>query len=262
METTREESIWEFDGKYYTLAVEYIENLVNKAKENIEERTINSYKQQKDEQINNSLIYKDSYCSQVDTVIWKPFKVGDLFVESTEHYLEKSKKNYNISETKDEEYCVAVCAASKVNNGIVGYINEVDDVPIKKRKGYLTKGGFGHVFYQDDWFIKPGGSWGMLNILKFRDDKIKRVFDSNTTLYKFMAKILTKLFTQICSWGYSSPIDREIILLPLLETTREESIWEFDGKYYTLAVDVISYLYYVGRVNMYDNKIKNYKCVY
>ena len=195
--------------------------------------------------------------------MWKGFKLGDLFEESTEHYLEKSKKNYNISDVKTDDYPVAVCAASKYNNGIVGYIAEIDDVPIKKRKGYITKGGFGHFFYQNDWFIKPGGSWGMLNIIKFKDDKLKSLCDSDVNLYYFLCRILTNIFEPMCSFGYAVPFDREIILLPCIEVSADaDYIWEENGKYYTLAVDYISYIYLTGRVNYNNKLIKNYTYQY
>ena len=176
-------------------------------------------------------------------IIWKGFRLGNLFEESTEHYLEKSKKNYNINDVKTDDYPVAVCSASKYNNGIVGYIAETDDVSIKKRKGYITKGGFGHFFYQDDWFIKPGGSWGMLNIIKFKDDKLKTICDLNIDIYYFLCRILTNIFEPMCSFGYAVPFNREIILLPCLEVSQDdEYIWEENGRYYTLAVEYIKEL--------------------
>ena len=176
-------------------------------------------------------------------IVWKGFRLGNLFEESTEHYLEKSKKNYNINDVKTDDYPVAVCSASKYNNGIVGYIAETDDVSIKKRKGYITKGGFGHFFYQDDWFIKPGGSWGMLNIIKFKDDKLKTICDLNIDIYYFLCRILTNIFEPMCSFGYAVPFDRELILLPCLEVSEnDEYIWEENGRYYTLAVEYIKEL--------------------
>jgi hypothetical protein len=48
---------------------------------------------------------------------WHSFEIGYIFEQSTEHYLEKSKKNYNLVEKKSEEFFVAVCAASKINKG-------------------------------------------------------------------------------------------------------------------------------------------------
>lgn len=176
-------------------------------------------------------------------IVWKGFRLGNLFEESAEHYLEKSKKNYNINDVKTDDYPIAVCSASKYNNGIVGYIAETDDVSIKKRKGYITKGGFGHFFYQDDWFIKPGGSWGMLNIIKFKDDKLKTMCDLNIDIYYFLCRILTNIFEPMCSFGYAVPFDRELILLPCLEVSEnDEYIWEENGRYYTLAVEYIKEL--------------------
>ena len=192
-------------------------------------------------------------------MVWKAFELGELFETSTEHYLEKSKKNYNINETKNEEFPTAVCAASKINNGIVGYIAEVDDVPEKKRKGFITKGGFGHCFYQDDWFIKPGGSWGMLDIVKIKNNSFKSLLDKEVTGYYFLAKTLTKIFTSMASWGYAVPFKREIILLPVIEVKgTDEYIWEENGKYFTLAVNTMSYLYLQGQVNIQQKKIDTY----
>ena len=251
-----EDHIWEFDGKCYTLAVDYISLLMNKAKDKKEEKTIKLYKAKREE-------YKAKREAEKKSLVWKVFKLGDLFSQSMEHYLEKSKKNYNLSDTKTKEYPIAVCAASKNNNGIVGYIQEVDDVPTKKRRGFLTKSGFGHVFYQDDWFVKPGGSWGMLNILKFNNDKLKYICDKNKVCYNFFAKMLTKILVPFSAYSFVTPFDRELLLLPLIETLQnEDHIWEFDGKCYTLAVGTISWLYYSGLVKQQDNKIEKYTYSY
>ena len=248
--------IWEDNGKYYTLAVDFIKELMEQAKERKEEKTIKLYEAEKAK-------YEADYLKEQDEVVWKSFKLGELFETSTEHYLEKSKKNYNISETQTETHTVAVCAASKINNGIVGYIEEVDDIPNKKRKGFLTKGGFGHCFYQPNWFIKPGGSWGMLDIIKIKSQRFKSVLDKETLGYLFLAKNLTKIFTSMASWGYAVPFDREIILLPCLEVAKgSDYIWEDNGKYYTLAKNTVCYLYLKGQSNIQQRKIENYTYKY
>ena len=258
-----DEYIWEENGRYYTLAVEYIKELMEKAKERKEARTIRMYEAERAKYEAERAKYEAGYNAEKPNVLWKGFRLGNLFEESAEHYLEKSKKNYNINDVKTDDYPVAVCSASKYNNGIVGYIAETDDVSIKKRKGYITKGGFGHFFYQDDWFIKPGGSWGMLNIIKFKDDKLKTICDLNIDIYYFLCRILTNIFEPMCSFGYAVPFDREIILLPCLEVSEnDEYIWEENGRYYTLATNYISYLYLTGKVNKYQKLIDTYTYTY
>ena len=258
-----DEWIWSEEDKYYTLAVSFIQSMMDEAKKRREEKTIKFYESERLKYESERLKYESDYLKEQSSLIWKSFKLGDLFLESTEHYLVKSKKNYEISDTKDENFSVAVCAASKNNNGIVGYIQEIDDVPVKKRKGFLTKGGFGHVFYQADWFIKPGGSWGMLNILKIKNDALKLVLDQDILRYHFFARILTKIFTGMASWGYAVPLDREIILLPLIEVSRSENwIWNEDNKYFSLAVSTLSYLYLEGQINIQQRKIEEYSYKY
>ena len=232
---------------------------MDSAKKLKEEKTIKLYEKERAKYEAERVKYEAAYVLERSLLVWKEFKLGDIFVQSTEHYLNKSKKNYKINKEKTTEFCVAVCAASKYNNGIVGYINEIDDVPEKKRKGFLTKSGFGNVFYQDDWFIKPGGSWGMLNIVKFKDEKIKRFFDNNKILYKFISKTLTKILVQITTWQFTPNFDNEILLLPLIEVSKtDDYIWEENNHYYTLATNYIAYLYLTGRINKYQKLIDQY----
>lgn len=260
--TNNDEWIWNEDGEhFYTLAIDYIGVLMTEAKKIKEEKTIKLYEADQLKHETERAKYEAEYQKEKNYLIWKSFKLGELFQESKEHYLEKSKKNYEICEDKTIDFSVAVCAASKYNNGVVGYIQEIDDVPIKKRKGYLTKGGFGHVFFQSDWFIKPGGSWGMLNILKIKDITLKNILDQDDTRYHFFARLLTKIFTGMASWGYSVPLDREVILLPVIEVSmNDEWVWNIDGKYYTLAVSTISYLYFTGQINIQRKKIDTFTC--
>ena len=257
--SSSDDYIWEDNNNYYTLAVDYIKKLMDSAKKLKEEKTIKLYEKERAKYEAERVKYEAAYVLERSLLVWKEFKLGDIFVQSTEHYLNKSKKNYKINKEKTTEFCVAVCAASKYNNGIVGYINEIDDVPEKKRKGFLTKSGFGNVFYQDDWFIKPGGSWGMLNIVKFKDEKIKRFFDNNKILYKFISKTLTKILVQITTWQFTPNFDNEILLLPLIEVSKtDDYIWEDNSHYYTLATNYISYLYLTGRINKYQKLIDEY----
>lgn len=257
--SSSDDYIWEDNNNYYTLAVDYIKKLMDSAKKLKEEKTIKLYEKERAKYEAERVKYEAAYVLERSLLVWKEFKLGDIFVQSTEHYLNKSKKNYKINKEKTTEFCVAVCAASKYNNGIVGYINEIDDVPEKKRKVFLTKSGFGNVFYQDDWFIKPGGSWGMLNIVKFKDEKIKRFFDNNKILYKFISKTLTKILVQITTWQFTPNFDNEILLLPLIEVSKiDDYIWEDNSHYYTLATNYISYLYLTGRINKYQKLIDEY----
>ena len=258
-----DEYIWEENGKYFTLAVEYIKSLMEQAKAYREQKTIKLYEAERAKYEAERAKYEEGYKREKSALVWKGYQLDFLFKTSTEHYLEKSKKNYDISNIKDDMHPIAVCAASKNNNGIVGYISEVDDVPSKKRKGYITKGGFGHFFYQDDWFIKPGGSYGMLDILRVINNQFRNILDNNKYCYLWLAKILTKIFAHMSSYSYSVPFGREIILLPCIEVNKEdEYIWEENGKYYTLAVEYISYLYLTGKINYNQKLIENYSYQY
>lgn len=252
----QEDSIWCLNEKYYTLNFDYIAELLDKViieYKRREEDFISKTKLEENERLiklkSEQSKYIEKYNSEQKSLLWMSFRISDLFQESTEHYLEKSKKNYQLSEIKTDEYCVAVCAASKFNNGIVGYIRNIDDVPIKRRTKVLTKSGFGHVFYQSDWFVKPGGSWGMLNILNVKNQKLRSILDLDATQYLFISKLLTKIFTEMTSYGYAVPIEREIVILPLTEVIGNgDYIWMIKNKKYTFASATACYLYWSGQV--------------
>jgi len=103
----------------------------------------------------------------------------------------------------------------------------------------------------------------MLNILKIKEERLKNILDLDISGYYFFAKTLTKVFTGMASWGYSVPLDREIIILPVLEVSdNDEYIWKENGKFWTLAANTVSYLYLQGQVNIQQRKINTYTYSY
>jgi hypothetical protein len=237
---------FKIENKSYIINTDAIDKIVNQAKNNKLIKRKIEIKKEINRLISISKIYEDNYKKEKLLTSWHSFEIGYIFEQSTEHYLEKSKKNYNLVEKKSEEFFVAVCAASKINKGIVGYINEVDDVALKRRKNFLTKGGFGHVFFQDDWFVKPGGSWGMLNILKIKNNNFRNDIESFIFVYEFLAKILTEIFTNFSSWGYQMNIDREIILLPLIFD--KNGYFKKNDKNYVISKNYLSFLFLKSKI--------------
>ena len=256
---SKEEAIWEEDGKYYTLAVNYIKKLMDKAKELREEKTIRLYEAQRAK-------YEAQYIVEKKNVVWKSFKCSDFLEYSAKHVIKDQIKNLHIYDDY-EEGTVANVTASKENNGIVGYIQETDEIKSKKVKNVLTiapdAAYAGMCFYQQDYVISTGHSKVIDIILK----PLKELFDNNQYLYLFLAAILTKNFCKTF-YGFSKSINdsdfyKTVLLLPCLETnSKEEAIWEEDGKYYTLAVNYISYLYLTGKVKQNQKLIDNYTYQY
>jgi hypothetical protein len=67
----------------------------------------------------------------------------------------------------------------------------------------------------------------------------------------------------MASRSYPVPFDRELILLPVVNVKEtEEHIWEFEGKYYTLATSTMSYLFLQGKERAQEKKICSYTYKY
>ncbi len=257
-----EEHIWEEDGHCYTLAVEYIKELMDKAKEEREKNTIRLYEAERAKYEAERAKYEAEYKKEKESLVWKGFKLGSFLEYSSKHVIKGQIKNLQVYE-KYEEGTVANVTASKENNGIVGYIEETDEIRSKKIKDVLTIASdaayAGICFYQDEYIISTGHN----KLIEISSPKLKTIFDKNKYLYLFLAALITKTFCKTF-YGFSKSITEDdfaksLILLPCLEVAKdEEHIWEEDGHCYTLAVEYISYLYLTGKVNYNQNLIDTY----
>ena len=198
-------------------------------------------------------------------VVWKRFRLGELFERSTELALSVNQKDLNLNETKDEQHQIALISASRNESGRVGYV-ENDKVPsvIVSKNKITFDDQWGYSYFQQEDFVITGGHNAILEI---KNDILKSVLDENIFIYSFLSLIINKITvkSEIYGYGYkiNNKFDRELLLLPCLETnSKEEAIWEEDGKYYTLAVNYISYLYLTGKVKQNQKLIDNYTYQY
>ncbi len=256
-----DEYIWEENGRYYTLAVEYIKELMEKAKERKEARTIRMYEAERAKYEAERAKYEAGYNAEKPKVLWKGFRLGNLFQWSGKHRISKTAKQYDTIEEPRDGY-IANITSGKYNEGIANFIPEDDEINSKKRIDALTvssNGNVGACFFHDYYFISTGDS----ALLENKYDKLQEIFDTNHIVPRFFAKLITKMFMNgLYSWGYKVSkelFNRELILLPCLEVSEnDEYIWEENGRYYTLAVEYISYLYLTGRINKYQKLIDTY----
>ena len=75
------------------------------------------------------------------------------------------------------------------------------------------------------------------------------------------------IFKKSVLLGFVNKIDkdtfsREKILWPLIPASKDESVFVLNDKHYSLSIDVIAYMYYLGQIEFYEKKINNYKCIY
>ena len=260
-----DEYIWEENGRYYTLAVEYIKELMEKAKERKEARTIKMYEAERAKYEAERAKYEAGYNAEKPNVLWKGFRLGNLFELSAKHVIKTPLKNLHVH----DEYCdemVGNVTASEKNNGVVGYIEENEEISNKKVKNIMTLapvGSAGVCFYHKNYIVSTGNS----KIIQVTSPELKKVLDKNEYSYLFISKLITKVFCKTF-YGFAKPItendfNREIILLPCLEVSQDdEYIWEENGHYYTLATNYISYLYLTGRMNKYQKLIDTYTYTY
>ena len=254
-----EDFIWEENGKHYTLAVEYIKKLMDKAKELREQKTIRLYEAERAK-------YEAGYEREKSLLVWKGFKLGELFDFSGNHIIKSQIKNLTVYD-EYEPGTVGNVTASKENNGIVGYITETDEIKAKKKKHILTIASdaayAGICYYQKDYVVSTGHN----KMIDLAIPKMKELFEKEELLYLFMAKMLTKIFCKTF-YGFSKSITEDdfyknFIMLPCLEVAEgEDFIWEENGKHYTLAVEYISYIYLSGRVNKNQKLIDTYSYQY
>ena len=261
-----EDYIWEENGKHYTLAVEYIKKLMDQAKELCEQKTIRLYEAERAKYEAERAKYEAGYEREKSLLVWKGFKLGDLFDFSGNHIIKSQIKNLTVYD-EYEPGTVGNVTASKENNGIVGYITETDEIMAKKKKHILTIASdaayAGICYYQKDYVVSTGHN----KMIDLAIPEMKKLFEKEELLYSFMAKMLTKIFCKTF-YGFSKSITEDdfyknFIMLPCLEVAEgEDYIWEENGKHYTLAVEYISYIYLSGRVNKNQKLIDTYSYQY
>ena len=261
-----EDYIWEENGKHYTLAVEYIKKLMDQAKELREQKTIRLYEAERAKYEAERAKYEAGYEREKSLLVWKGFKLGELFDFSGNHIIKSQIKNLTVYD-EYEPGTVGNVTASKENNGIVGYITETDEIMAKKKKHILTIASdaayAGICYYQKDYVVSTGHN----KMIDLAIPEMKKLFEKEELLYSFMAKMLTKIFCKTF-YGFSKSITEDdfyknFIMLPCLEVAEgEDYIWEENGKHYTLAVEYISYIYLSGRVNKNQKLIDTYSYQY
>jgi len=263
IECNKEDSIWEEEGKYYTLAVNYIESLMERAKERREANTIKKYEaERKKYEAERKKYeaerkkYEAEYLTEKPNVIWKSFKVENLFTPERGRDMSVAQKNLDKSNVKTDEYSIAIVTESTLNNGIGFYLKPTENIYTNKiRYKGLTYGcQFGNANYHN----YPYYIVGNVNYMIFNNDKLYNLCTDYVGQY--IAKILNKVFKKSGLFNYiyklkDSDFNREYIILPCIETTKEESIWE---ERYTLAINYISYIYLSGRIKNCQRLIDNY----
>ena len=262
-----EDYIWEENGKYYTLAVNYIKKLMDEAKEQREQKTIRLYEAEKAKYEAEKAKYEAEYQKERKNIVWKSFNLSNLFDWSSQHKISKSTKEYNELDRYEDGY-VANITAGMYNEGIACYLPEDDEIRSKKKINCLTissnGAGVGACFFHDYYIVSTGDN----ALLETKNASLQKIFGQSKITSLYFARIITKLFRNngIFSWSYKVSKDdfrREIILLPCLEVSaNEDYIWEENGKYYTLAVNYISYIYLTGRINYNQKLIDNYTYQY
>lgn len=259
--TDKDDAVWEENGCYYTIASDYISELMSRAKELREQKTIKVYEAEKAK-------YEAEYLIEKKDVVWKSFLIKDLFEPTNVMMISKVKKLLDVVSEKDSEHNIAIVGASGFNNGITGWLADTQSegkeianvITISYDAAYS-----GTAFYQKDKFVTTQ-NFGTHGALLIKNEKLKSIL--NEECYNFLCKNLIKIFQKNFCYGWNFKIHgdnllRELMLLPCLETdNKDDSVWEIDEKYYTLAKNYISYLYLVGRVNASQKLIDNYTYQY
>ena len=263
--TKNDDYIWEENGHYYTLAVEYIEHLMNEAKELREQKTIRLYEAERAKYERERAKYEEGYKKEREVLVWKAFQLGSIFERSTALAFKKNQKDLTLTDEKQNDSDVALISASRNGSGRVGYLNE-KEVPqhlISVNK-ITFDDQWGYTFFQKERFVITGGHNAILDL---KNSKLETLMQKFPCSFSFVCLILNKitLKSEIFGYGYkiNNKFDREIILLPCLEVTKNDDyIWEENGHYYTLAVEYISYMYLSGRVEFNQRLIDKYEYKY
>ena len=151
------------------------------------------------------------------------------------------------------------------------------DVQQVRFRGYIEKGDFptisNAITYNDQFSLFLYHKYEFttikdhLSIIKCLNNNLQKILDSKSFVDSFLVIILNRVFSEeIFNYTFTGAdykFDREIILLPCLEVTKNDDyIWEENGHYYTLAVEYISYMYLSGRVEFNQRLIDKYEYKY
>ena len=251
----KDDWIWEENGKYFTLAVDYIKKLMDEAKELREQKTIRLYEAEKKK-------YEAEYLKEKQNVVWKGYELGSLFSWSSRKDL--SLKDYNLFEEYNEGYVEVITGSKNDDNRYVDKNELPPNYPIYQNCLCLNcNGSIGYCFYYKNEIVSPTSS---VHILIHKYEKLENIM--NEIINQYLSKTITTIFAEKMYNRTSCLIDnpkfdREIILLPCLEVSEKDDwIWEENGKYYTLATSFISYIYLQGRCNYYQKLIDKWTYQY
>lgn len=259
-ETNKEElTVVEENNKKYTFAVNYIEEIVEKANEKVNERTINKYKNEEKIITNERKKYEENYLKEKKNLKWKCFKLNELFDWSSRKDL--SLKNYNKINTFEPGYVEVVTGSKDDINDYISYEELPDDYPVYSNCLCLnTNGSIGYCIYYDREIISPTSS---VHILLHKNKKLENIMDD--FLNVFFAKTITKIFTtgiynRTAYLIGKDKFDREVILLPCINVSnQEDSIWKDDNGAYTIAKDFITYLLLTGKLKNIEKLINSFE---
>ena len=198
----------------------------------------------------------------MDNIIWKRFTLDELFNFDSSNQLSMNKKALDVSPVKDEQYSIALITQSEKNNGISGYLEESEEISAKKMNGHLTYSmHFGLCFYHDYDFVLMDTHGSVFRLLA-KNEVLNGIMQQNKEVNCFFGKLITKVCgNEIYSYNWlpnSTRVSREILMLPCLEVDKDDSyIWEECGKYYTLAVEYIKYIYLTGCIIHFQKLIES-----
>ena len=183
---------------------------------------------------------------------WKAFKIGDLFERSGKHIIKESAKNITKSDTKDNKTNISLISGSAVNNGIVGYVSNMESIKDNISKNMFTActvGNVGITFYQNTSFVSTGNTTSFI----FKNKCLNEITPtSNNMLAKYISYIFCNRFhgwepgkksatyAQARTLGCGNDFDREIILLPVKTCLEDDAVWhEDDNTPITLDTETI-----------------------
>ncbi len=243
------ESVWNLNGKYLTVDVDYISNLMEKAKkarESALNEQENAIKKEAEKTILKLKKELESLKVSKENIIWKPFALSDLFTRETPPSTNTPAKNIKVY-TENGEGRIALITRGKTNNGVVGF---VDKGTFETAKNVITYNDqFGLTLYHEYEFTTIKDH---LSILKCKSNELAKILDSNPVVNIFLCCLINKLLTKsLYDFNYNPSdfrFDREIILLPCKQCEASTSIWNLKGKYLTVDIDYIGYLMKRGEV--------------
>ena len=258
-----EDAIWEIDGAFFSLATDYIQLLIEKAREvkKAKEALIiikefERYQTLKAKYEASMAEFEPGYLSEKSSIKWVAFKLDDLFERISPPSTNVPAKLLEIFDAKIENR-IALVARGSINKGVVGYIDPQNH-PIEKNKiTYNDQFGLAYFHEYDFTTIKDH-----ISILKPRSEYLADILSCKPIIGGFICQLINKIFTkEIFSFSYN-PSDfrfgREVILLPLIEIKEAQvHLYQIQQRNYVLAESTIHYLYYSGRISAVSRKIDN-----